>query len=285
MNYKDWTDAALIQACLDGSRQALEFLIKRHQHFIYNISLKMVLNPADAEDVTQEILIKIITKLAQFEGKSDFRTWLYRIVVNHILQMKRQKMETVVVSFEEYGHALDAIPNHDLTEMEQQEMREFVEEAKIGCMSGMLLCLDRAQRLVYVLGEIFDIDHVLGSEILEISKDNFRQRLSRARRDLYNFMNSKCGLINTANPCRCVRKTKAFIHAGWVDKEQLKFNTSYLKKISELSPQKSHDLNDLTERAYADLFRNHPFQEKEHYKKVFHDILSDNKVMDIFDLN
>jgi RNA polymerase sigma factor (sigma-70 family) len=285
MNYKDWTDAALIQACLDGSRQALEFLIKRHQHFIYNISLKMVLNPADAEDVTQEILIKIITKLAQFEGKSDFRTWLYRIVVNHILQMKRQKMETVVVSFEEYGHALDAIPNHDLTEMEQQEMREFVEEAKIGCMSGMLLCLDRAQRLVYVLGEIFDIDHVLGSEILEISKDNFRQRLSRARRDLYNFMNSKCGLINTANPCRCVRKTKAFIHAGWVDKEQLKFNTSYLKKISELSPQKSHDLNDLTERAYADLFKNHPFQEKEHDKKVFHDILSDDKVKDIFDFN
>jgi hypothetical protein len=138
---------------------------------------------------------------------------------------------------------------------------------------------------VYVLGEIFEIDHVLGSEILEISKDNFRQRLSRARRDLYNFMNSKCGLINTANPCRCVRKTKAFIQAGWVDKEQLKFNTSYLKKISELSPQKSHDLNDLTERAYADHFKNHPFQEKEHDKKVLHDILSDNRVKDIFDLN
>jgi RNA polymerase sigma factor (sigma-70 family) len=285
MNYKDWTDAALIQACLDGSRQALEFLIKRHQHFIYNISLKMVLNPADAEDVTQEILIKIITKLAQFEGKSDFRTWLYRIVVNHILQMKRQKMETVVVSFEEYGQALDAIPNHDLTEMEQQEMREFVEEAKIGCMSGMLLCLDREQRLIYVLGEIFGFDHNLGAELLNISKDNFRQKLSRARKDLYHFMHQKCGLINKSNPCRCTKKTKGFIQAGWVDAQMMRFNTDYLSKIQDIAPQKSLDLSDILDSRYADLFREQPFQEKKHIDNLLAVVLEDEKIKNLFELN
>jgi RNA polymerase sigma factor (sigma-70 family) len=283
--YSDKDDNELILKAKNGSKSALEMLIKKHQHYIYNVALKMTLSPFDAEDVTQEVLIKVITHLSSFKGESSFRTWLYRITFNHFLKMKKNSLENYITTFDNYGQELAQMADNDLSQIEQNEWGEFIEDAKIGCMSGMLLCLDREQRLVYVLGEIFDIDHVLGSEILEISKDNFRKRLSRARRDLYNFMNSKCGLINTANPCRCVRKTKAFIHAGWVDKEQLKFNTSYLKKISELSPQKSNDLNDLTERAYADLFRNHPFQEKEHDKKVFHDILSDNKVMDIFDLN
>jgi hypothetical protein len=64
-------------------------------------------------------------------------------------------------------------------------------------------------------------------------------------------MNNKCGLINKSNPCRCDKKTKAFIQAGWVDKENLKFNTSYLKRISEVAPDKSNDLNDLTEIKYV----------------------------------
>jgi RNA polymerase sigma factor (sigma-70 family) len=283
--YSDKDDNELIVKAKNGSKSALEMLVKKHQHYIYNVALKMTLSPFDAEDVTQEVLIKVITHLSSFKGESSFRTWLYRITFNHFLKMKKNSLENFITTFDNYGHELAQMADNDLSQIEQNELKEFIEDAKIGCMSGMLLCLDREQRLVYVLGEIFEIDHVLGSEILEISKDNFRQRLSRARRDLYNFMNSKCGLINTANPCRCVRKTKAFIQAGWVDKEQLKFNTSYLKKISELSPQKSHDLNDLTERAYADHFKNHPFQEKEHDKKVLHDILSDNRVRDIFDLN
>jgi RNA polymerase sigma factor (sigma-70 family) len=49
----------------------------------------MTLSPFDAEDVTQEVLIKVITKLSQFKGKSNFRTWLYRITFNHFLKMKK----------------------------------------------------------------------------------------------------------------------------------------------------------------------------------------------------
>ena len=52
----------------------------------------------------------------------------------------------------------------------------------------MLLCLDREQRLIYVLGEIFGVTDVIGAELLEISRQNFRQKLSRARRDLHSFM-------------------------------------------------------------------------------------------------
>lgn len=283
--YQDKDDNELIVMAKEGSKIALETLVKKHQHYIYNVALKMTLSPFDAEDVTQEVLIKVITNLAQFKGESNFRTWLYRITFNHFLKMKKVWLEDYITSFDQYGSELAQMQDTDLSELEKSEMKELVQEANISCMSGMLLCLDKEQRLVYVLGEIFGIDHSIGSQMLDISKDNFRQRLSRARKDLYNFMNNKCGLINTSNPCRCDRKTKSFIKAGWVDKNKMKYNTSYLKKINEEVPKKAEDLCDLTEIEYADLFRKHPFQEKDHHQKLFHNLLSDDKITDLFNLN
>ena len=76
----DREDQSLVQCARAGDRDALEALIKRHQCWIYNI-VRMLFHPQDAEDATQEILIKILTRLSSFEGRSTFRTWLYRIVV------------------------------------------------------------------------------------------------------------------------------------------------------------------------------------------------------------
>jgi hypothetical protein len=83
----------------------------------------------------------------------------------------------------------------------------LVEEARIGCMTGMLLCLDRRQRLAFILGEDFGLTSEIGGEVMDVSADNFRQLPSRARRDLYQFTNEKCGLVNSANPCRCAKKS------------------------------------------------------------------------------
>ena len=85
----------------------------------------------------------------------------------------------------------------------------------------MLLCLGREQRLVYVLGEIFGVTDRVGAELLDISRDSFCQKLARARRDLYNFMQGKCGLVKTSNPCRCAKKTQGFIQLGHVDPQAI----------------------------------------------------------------
>src|SRR5215472_9672465 len=76
-------DADLVTLAQSGSRDALEALVARHQSWIYNIVLRMIYDRHDAENITQEILIKLVTKLSTFEGRSRFRTWLYRLVVNH----------------------------------------------------------------------------------------------------------------------------------------------------------------------------------------------------------
>jgi RNA polymerase sigma factor (sigma-70 family) len=85
----DSDDLELVRRIQNGDREALESLVRRHQDWIYNNGLRMVYLPEDAEDATQEILIKLLTKLSTFEGRSSFRTWLYRLVCNHVLNMKR----------------------------------------------------------------------------------------------------------------------------------------------------------------------------------------------------
>ena len=283
-NYRDKSDDELIDSAVNGSVAALEALIYRHQHFIYNIALKMMGNVQDAQDITQEILIKIITKLSQFKKESNFRTWLYRITFNHFLQMKKSMSEMATESFEVVEKQLNSIPSQALTLLEESEMRVEIEETKLTCMNGMLLCLERDQRLVFILGELFNVSHDLGANLLNISKDNFRQKLSRARKDLYNFMNNKCGLIRKENPCRCSGKTKGFIRAGKVNPDNLQFNKDYLKTIQEVIGQKKDEYDDFVTENYADIFAKHPFQEKEHKQIIFDRLINNESLSNIFRL-
>src|SRR5512135_3627962 len=111
----DKTDEILINETLRGSRSSLESLVRRHQDWIYNIALRMVFNPDEAADVTQEVLIKIITKLSSFGYRSSFRTWAYRIVVNHVLNVKKTRGENMHSdSFGKYWKSIDATPDLDI---------------------------------------------------------------------------------------------------------------------------------------------------------------------------
>ncbi len=257
------TDIELIERATHGSQSALEKLILRHQAWIYNIALRMVFLPQDAEEVTQEVLIKAITRLGTFRKESKFRTWLYRIAVNHVLNMRRRGGEVERQTFSSYADAINGTPDLDLPDPKSVpvEVPLLVEEAKVSCTTGMLLCLDRNQRLIFVLAEIFGVTDSVGSEILEITPENFRQSLSRARRDLYHFMNNQCGLVNTANPCRCPKKTKGFIDAGHVDPNSMKFASPHVSQIRSIAGDTYISLEGLVEQQHAALFREHPFLE------------------------
>jgi RNA polymerase sigma factor (sigma-70 family) len=256
----DADDRELIARIKDGNRDALEALIRRHQGWIYNIALRMVYFPEDAEDVTQEILIKLLSSLSSFEGKSRFRTWLYRIVVNHVLNMKRSRAEDAGYTFEIYRDGLRSAPDLELPDPNSvpADVQLLVDEARIGCSMGMLLCLDREQRLVYIVGAIFGVTDVVGAELLEVSRDNFRQKLARARRDLHRFMHDECGLVNEANPCRCAKKTQAFINAGFVDPKKLLFARTHITRVRDVASE-AHEQIETLDAAYADVHRDHPF--------------------------
>jgi RNA polymerase sigma factor (sigma-70 family) len=279
-------DQELVAQIRAGSREALETLIRRHQSWIYNTVQRMVFLPQDAEDITQEILIKVLTKLSTFEGRSSFRTWLYRIVVNHVLNMRRTRGEELEWTFERYGAGLDGAPDAELPDPRSipADVQLLVDEARIGCTSGMLLCLDREQRLIYILGEIFGVTDKVGAELLEISRENFRQKLTRARRDLHHFMQNQCGLINKANSCRCAKKTRAFMNAGYVNPENLLFARAHVTRVREVARKTCDDMESL-DVAYAEIHRDHPFLEPPDFVASVRNLLNLPEFKSLLDLS
>jgi RNA polymerase sigma factor (sigma-70 family) len=259
----EFEDVELVRQAKNGDRDSLERLILRHQAWIYNIAVRMVFQPQDAEEVTQEVLIKAVTRLSTFQGESKFRTWLYRITANHVLNMKRRGGEAASHTFSTYAAAINDTPDLDLPDSKSVpvDVPLLVEETKVACTTGMLLCLDRRQRLIFTLGEIIGVSDTVGSEVMEMTADNFRQCLARARRDLYQFMNHQCGLVNASNPCRCPKKTKGFIDEGHVDSHKLLFAAPHVRQIREAAANTVREFDDVAERSYAALYRDHPFLE------------------------
>jgi len=278
--YNEDRDKELIEQALNGSKAALEELVGGHQSYVYNLAWKMCGDAEDAKDIAQEVLVKMVTNLTKFKGLSSFRTWLYRITMNHFLTMKKSKMENRVQGFEQYGHTLDAIPDVELTAEEQQELEDTIKDGQFRCMSAMLLCLTREQRLAYILGDVFGGNHVVASELLGITRANYRMRLSRARKDLYHFMNHKCGLVNKNNPCRCRKKTTFAIQGGFVDPNDLKFHLKHEKTIAEVIGARADSFGDYYEEAYTELQCKMPFNESIDLQ-LFERIINDEAVQEL----
>jgi RNA polymerase sigma factor (sigma-70 family) len=157
----------LAQEAREGDKDALDGLVCRIYGNVYGLSLRMLGFSSDAEDATQEILIKIVTHLSTFRGESSFKTWSFRIAVNHLLSVKQSRAAQMNISFdmwEEMGHRED--PSFDYAFLPDAEKMLLTEEVRIGCMQGMLQSLDLKTRIAYVLGEIFGLSSDEGARVL-----------------------------------------------------------------------------------------------------------------------
>jgi RNA polymerase sigma factor (sigma-70 family) len=257
----DVSDEALVSSALSGSKDALEKLIRRHQSWIYNIALRMVLDPYDAEDITQDVLIKIVNGLTAYKGKSKFSTWAYRITSNHVINMKQRKLEKKELPFTYYWRNKKVSTEWEVPDKKSLpvDLTLLVKEARIGCMLAMLIYLRRDHRLAYILGEIFGVSDKVGSEILEISKGNFRTKLYRARKQVYDFMHRECGLIHEKNACHCDLKVKTLIGKGRLNPEKLRFVRNYKHEVIQVATERRRQLSDFQAKYCHRLFREHPF--------------------------
>jgi hypothetical protein len=140
-------------------------------------------------------------------------------------------------------------------------------------MIGTLLCLDGRQRLVFILGEVFQVSDRVGAEIAEVTPANFRQILSRARCDLYEYLRDNCSLVNPQNDCKCARKTRSFIQAGFVDPAKLEFTQTHARKVQEVAARCAHELTEAYMQAGTAVYRNHPFYEPSEQAAILRRVL------------
>ncbi len=213
----------MVSLAMEGDRDALEALIRSVQDRIYGLALKMLYQPPDAEDATQEILIKIVTRLDSFRQESSFGTWALKITSNHLLN-KRKSIARRRFTFKQCEDMIIRdIPDQSTIMYFKAEQDLVVAEMRISCMQGMLQCLDWDHRLAYILGETMDVTGPEGSAILGIKPSAFRKRLSRSRERIRDFLSRNCELYDKANPCKCVPQAMAAIKNGYIDPDCLQY--------------------------------------------------------------
>lgn len=216
---KDDDALPLIAAAVSGSDEALQRLVAGIQDDVHRLALRMLGSRADAQDATQEILIRVVTSLASFERRSAFATWVYSIAANHLRDAAERRDRRAMASLDAMAEQLDGglalTARVDLaSHRDDPALRLEARELGLRCTQGMLMALDADHRLALVLGEVFGLDAAHGASILGIAPAAYRQRLSRARRRLLAFLQDRCGLVDERAACSCPRQALAARAAG-----------------------------------------------------------------------
>lgn len=218
--------SVLIERAIAGDKQALEAVLAEVQDLVFNLSLRMLGTFPDAEDAAQDILLKVMTHLSSFRGDSAFSTWVFRIAVNHLKDYKKHMFAHAPLSFEFYGEdikhgKLEDIP--DLTQNTDQAI--LAEELKLSCTNVMLQCLDPESRCIFILGTMFRLDSRIAGDILNMTPEAYRQRLSRSCKKMAEFLSEYCGEYGHGT-CRCAKRINYAIQNHRISPDRLTFTAA-----------------------------------------------------------
>lgn len=201
-------DPQHLEAARQGDRAALTAIIRAVQRPIYGLALRMLAHPPDAEDATQEILIKVVTHLGSIENDQAAAGWVLKVASRHLVQRrKRSRVEEMRMTFKDFSEDLQQGLSPAAEEQPEDQITALaIEEIKIGCTLAMLTCLSRSLRMAYILGDVFELTDVEAAEALDISAAAYRQRLSRARKEVLAFLQASCGMVSSKAACRCEKR-------------------------------------------------------------------------------
>ncbi|MGG5316088.1 RNA polymerase sigma factor [Enterococcus sp. AZ072] len=237
----------VINDAIAGNRLALENILLDVQDLVFNLSLRMLGSIPDAEDATQDILTKLITNLSTFRKESKFETWVYRIATNYLIDYKKSMFANQPLSFEVYSQDIKAGVIENTNDLLQGvEEKILGQELKLSCTNVMLQCLDPTSRCVFVLGTMFKVNSKLAGEILDMTPENYRQKLSRAKKQVASFLTCYCGLTNTGF-CSCEKRIGLAIQSKRLDPQKLDYQnleevkqnslTNYIEAMEQLDEQ------------------------------------------------
>ncbi|MBN2797815.1 MAG: sigma-70 family RNA polymerase sigma factor [Deltaproteobacteria bacterium] len=180
------SDAELVARFKEGDRSAYEAIMRRYQDTVYTLALRWMRDEQVAEEVSQDIFIKLHSALHDFRGDATLRTWIYRVAVNHCknrrLYRSRRKMDQHD-PLEGRSPDPDAparelpsplpLPDHDVQRAEAEVL-----------LRAALAELDPEQRQIIVLRDVEDLDYQEIADLLQLPRGTVKSRLHRARQQL-----------------------------------------------------------------------------------------------------
>ena len=170
-------DAELLQAIAGGDRLAFDRLSRRHLDRAYGVALRMTGSRADAQDVVQDVFLRLWQRPDAWRpGQAQFSTWLYRVVVNRCLDLKRRPKATDLDSVEEPQDP-DANAEDSLLQAERNR-----------ALDGAVNQLPERQRAAIVLTYTAGLRNAEAASAMEISVKAFEALLVRAKRELRDYL-------------------------------------------------------------------------------------------------
>ena len=168
--------------CQNGDKGAMETLMRHYQQWVYNIAYGMLGNPEDASDMTQDVFLWLWENIGQFQFRSRFSTWLYRIVTNRCInvenQKKRRKTEPTEIDDSQPWVPVDtATPEQSVLLAEQREI-----------LHKALAELRDDYRKILILREMQNLSYEELAEVIGCSVGRIKSKLHEARNVLRKFV-------------------------------------------------------------------------------------------------
>ena len=186
VNTTEPTDVQLAQAAAGGDTGAFEKLYHRHFRRVYALCLRMLGNPTEAEDMTQESFIQLFNKIGSFRGESAFTTWLHRLVVNQVLMYFRRKK-----SRPEYTTPEGETPVQIVLGTENQDRMPVVDRI---ALERAVSELPFGYRSVFVLHDVEGYEHGEIARMLGITEGTSKSQLHKARLKLRGLIRQQAAL-------------------------------------------------------------------------------------------
>lgn len=181
------TEAEAISKCVAGDPLAFEVLYSAHKRRVYSVCLRMVGNPAEAEDLTQEAFLQLFRKLSTFRGESAFSTWLHRLTVNVVLMHLRKK-----------GVEVLSLDQQSEEESQETPKRQYGSEDiyLLGAVDRVTLEKSIAElptgyRTIFVLHDVEGYEHNEIAQLIGCSIGNSKSQLHKARMKLRSILHEK----------------------------------------------------------------------------------------------
>ena len=177
-------DFELLVKVKKGDQQAFELLVRKYKMTVYNTIHSIIGNDQEADDIAQEVFLKVYTKADSFKGKSSFSTWLYRITVNRCVDELRKRNNKIISYETEFDEEeklklkdVLASKEGDITEeLKQKELQDIIQKA--------MNSLPEKYRIILTLKEIEGLSYTEISKIMKISLAKVKIWLFRARQKL-----------------------------------------------------------------------------------------------------
>lgn len=186
----------LLKRSKDGDIQAFEQLIENYQTKVFNIALRIIGNYDDANDLAQEVFLRVYKSIKSFKGESSFSTWIYKITKNVCLDEIRKRRNKNVISLDEEiklnsGEVTRQVESSDDTPdvaLEKSEMKDLINKA--------ISELSDEHRVVIVLRDIQGFSYEEIAKIIDCPEGTVKSRINRARKALKKILKSKRELLN-----------------------------------------------------------------------------------------